>query len=111
MYFISTYTSNFYAESIFTVGGYFTSIYLWPEYAQGDLQPEFQNSIKHIGFSCAALTGGVTVVHCLYSAIFYQYLTSETSRVANEQLLNNLEEGVLIIEKENSTVHFLNTAA
>lgn len=38
-------------------------------------------------------------------------MQSETTRFANEQLLNNLEEGVLIVEKDCSSTLFLNTAA
>lgn len=35
----------------------------------------------------------------------------EGTSFANEQLLNNLEEGVIIVEKDCSSVLFLNTAA
>ena len=52
-----------------------------------------------------------TIIHCLYSFSFEFYVKAESSRFANEELLNNLEEGVLIIEEDCSSVLFMNTAA
>ena len=38
-------------------------------------------------------------------------MKAESARFANEELLNNLEEGVLIVEEDCSGVLFMNTAA
>ena len=55
-------------------------------------------------FSC-------TSVHCLYSFMGSLYVGSEVPRIANEQLLDNLKEGVFIVEKDCSGICFLNSAA
>ena len=52
-----------------------------------------------------------TYIHCLYSFLGYLFVDAETPRQANEQLLNNLGEGVFILEKDCSSVAFLNSAA
>lgn len=41
----------------------------------------------------------------------FKYIEAEISRESNEQLLNNLYEGVLIIDEETAEVHFKNDAA
>ena len=50
-------------------------------------------------------------MHCLFSSLGYLFVDAEVPRAAQEQLLNNLEEGVIVVEKDCSSVCFLNLAA
>ena len=50
-------------------------------------------------------------VHLGFSWIGYNYLSSELQRESNEIILNNLKEGVYIIDEESAKVRFKNHAA
>ena len=39
------------------------------------------------------------------------YVEAEILRTGNEELLNNLEEGVVILDNENEEILFVNSAA
>lgn len=53
----------------------------------------------------------VAAVQCLYNKIGFFIIEKDVLREGNDQLLNSLEEGVIIVEENNSEVCFLNTAA
>ena len=53
----------------------------------------------------------LTVMHIFTSLFGYTYVSSEVPRVANEKLLNNLDQGVFIMDQNDGSVLFLNRAA
>lgn len=52
-----------------------------------------------------------TFIYCFVSEYLRLQAKVEAPRISNEKLLNNLEEGVFIVEKDCSSICFLNTAA
>ena len=54
---------------------------------------------------------GATLLHCSFSALAYLFVDAEVPRASQEELLNNLEEGVIVVEKDCSSVCFVNQAA
>ena len=50
-------------------------------------------------------------IHIFLSLFGYTFVSSEASRVANEKLLNNLDQGVFIMDQNDGSVLFLNRAA
>ena len=57
------------------------------------------------------MSASANLLHCVYSYMAYLFVDAEDPSVSNEKLLNNLEEGVFIVEKDCSSVCFLNHAA
>ena len=53
----------------------------------------------------------LAMIHYIISWVGLLFVKAEILRTGNEQLLNNLKEGVIIIDKENGVVMFLNRAA
>jgi len=51
------------------------------------------------------------MVHSVISIVGMLYVETEILRTGNEQLLNDLKEGVIIMDKESSMVMFVNNAA
>jgi len=39
----------------------------------------------------------LVMIHVIFTALGFHYITAELSRAGNEQLLNNLDEGVIIL--------------
>lgn len=52
-----------------------------------------------------------TMVHSVISIVGMLYVETDILRTGNEQLLNDLKEGVIIMDKETSMVMFANNAA
>ena len=50
------------------------------------------------------------LIHLVISWIGYKYLEAEISRESKEQLLNNLKEGVLILDEKTAAIRFKNGA-
>ena len=50
------------------------------------------------------------VIHFVISWIGFKYLEAEISRESNEQILNNLKEGVLIVDEATAAIRFKNGA-
>ena len=55
--------------------------------------------------------GASIMTQAVYSWIGYTFLSSELQRQSNEIILNNLKEGVYIIDEESAKVRFKNNAA
>ena len=53
----------------------------------------------------------VTLTHLIFSWIGYNYLQAELQSKSNESILNNLKEGVLIIDEKTSEIQFKNNAS
>lgn len=53
----------------------------------------------------------VTMAHLVINWTGNTYMNAEISKVGNEGLLNNLKEGVIIVDEESSLVFFVNQAA
>jgi len=51
------------------------------------------------------------VTYLIITQIGLNYVQSETVNIGNEQLLNNLKEGIIILDKDTGFVRFLNNAA
>jgi hypothetical protein len=51
------------------------------------------------------------LIHLFISLPGYIYTESEMLRKCNDQLLNNLKEGIVIVEKKSGLVTFVNEAA
>lgn len=51
------------------------------------------------------------IVHFMLSWIGFQYVAAELPHESNKQLLNNLQEGLLIVREDNKEVLFQNSAA
>ena len=51
------------------------------------------------------------IIHCTYTQLGFRILGSEIERDGNEQVLNNLEEGVIILEERSKEILFLNNSA
>lgn len=51
------------------------------------------------------------MAHLVINWVGNTYMNSEVSKVGNEALLDNLKEGVVIMDQDNGTVMFLNEAA
>ena len=51
------------------------------------------------------------LIHLCISQVGLYYVQSEILRIGNEQLLDNLEEGVVIQNEENLDIIFINQAA
>ena len=77
----------------------------------GDLEPLASGSPGVDVPNMLFMVAGATLMHCQYSAMGYLFVDAEDPRASQEQLLNNLEEGVFIVEKDCSGICFLNSAA
>ena len=53
----------------------------------------------------------VWIIHICITKVGMIYIEINVLRMGNEQLLNNLEEGVVIQEESTTEIKFLNTAA
>ena len=51
------------------------------------------------------------MIYIILSWIGFTYLEAQLPRKSNEELLNNLKEGVFIVGEENGEINFENTAA
>ena len=67
--------------------------------------------ISTLVFSLILTTWYSCVIQCFMSAIGYLYVEAEIPRSSNQILLNNLDEGVYIMDETESTVMFHNKAA
>ena len=54
---------------------------------------------------------GYLVIHMIFTQLGFNFLGAEIERGSNKLLLNNLEEGVIILDNESNHVLFLNGAA
>ena len=57
------------------------------------------------------LTINLLVFHLIITKVGMIYVEAEILRTGNEELLNNLEEGVVILDNENEEILFVNSAA
>ena len=69
--------------------------------------------IKYLGalFSIGFQLYVFTIIHLFISLTGFMYTEAEILRKGNEQLLNNLKEGVVIVEEKSGLVTFVNEAA
>ena len=56
-------------------------------------------------------TFALLIIHLIYTQLGFSHLGAEISRKGNEQLLHNLEEGVIILEEDFQSVLFVNKSA
>ena len=57
------------------------------------------------------LWGGITASYQVMSWVGLIYVQAEMMRKGNDKLLNNLKEGVIIVDEENKSVLFNNVAS
>ena len=53
----------------------------------------------------------ITLMHILFNKMGLLFVDSEILRTGNDQLLNDLEEGVIILKEDSKKVLFVNKAA
>lgn len=53
----------------------------------------------------------ITLMHILFNKMGLLFVDSEILRTGNDQLLNELEEGVIILNEDSKKVLFVNQAA
>ena len=53
----------------------------------------------------------ILICHMIFTKIGLTYVDLEILREGNEQLLDNLEEGVIILEEDTLNLFFMNEAA
>ena len=53
----------------------------------------------------------LTLCHMIINSVGMLFVEADILRTGNEHLLNNLKEGVIIMDKESGMVKFANTAA
>ena len=59
----------------------------------------------------ACLAQFIIICHIVSTKIGFTYVDLEILREGNEQLLDNLEEGVMILEENTLNLFFMNEAA
>ena len=57
------------------------------------------------------LTLGYLIIQMIFTALGFNFLGAEIERSSNKLVLNNLEEGVIILEQKDKSVLFANEAA
>ena len=65
----------------------------------------------HFAYLASFLVCVCLLIHMMISWVGFTYLATELPCKDNESLLNNLKEGVLIIDERTAKVQFINTAA
>ena len=53
----------------------------------------------------------ITLMHILFNKMGLLFVDAEILRTGNDQLLNDLQEGVIILNEESKTILFVNQAA
>ena len=107
------YYTHYTLNLIGVLGCFVFSQILWPTYVKNEAY-EADASDLVIGVDVPNwmhVLATMTLAHCLLSYTGYIYVASEAPRISNEKLLNNLDEGVCIIEENDSSILFLNKAA
>ena len=94
------------------VTGYTYCTQLLPLYAKQG----FENGLADLFdglqiYGIVELIAIATATHCMFSYIYMLQARVDANNISNETLLNNLEEGIFIVEKDCSSICFLNTAA
>lgn len=74
-----------------------------------------KNMTGSLIWHCIAATGwqffSLLMCHMVINAVGLIFVEADILRSGNEQLLNNLKEGVIIMDQESGFVHFVNKAA
>ncbi len=61
--------------------------------------------------SAVWLTINVSIIHLIITKVGFIYTEAEVLRKGNDQILNNLNEGVIILDQEDLQIKFQNRAA
>ncbi len=61
--------------------------------------------------SAVILTINICIIHLIITKVGFIYTEAEVLRKGNDQILNNLNEGVIILDQEDLQIKFQNRAA
>lgn len=99
---------NFWPSLITILVSHFTMFFI-----QMDLYQEEFTSAAFIGTFAGAVwqTINISCIHLVFNWVGNTFVKTELSKRGNEGILNNLSEGVVIVDQESGIVQFRNKAA
>ena len=102
---------HFWANTIAILGAMVFQTIVQPMIILNLNQESQSTGIGFLYFGIRYVIVNITFMHCLISVTGYLYVEAEIPRIGNEKLLNQLEEGVFIVDQASGETIFHNDAA
>ena len=69
--------------------------------------PDLEKPLKSIAYLLWVQFAAIQI-HCFYTWLGFNYVEAELARTGNEHVLNNMKDGVMIIDETDGGTHFRN---